>query len=216
MKIGIVGATGSFGKGLACRWAKNHTIFVGSRSREKGEQKAREYQAELEKFGVTGNLVGASNKDAIAGAEIIVLAVHFEHLFSLVEESYDDFGNKIVICPVVSLKKEESFCPAPPEEGSVALLLQKRLPHSAIVSALHTVPANRLARLDKALEGDVPVCGNTHEAKERTIGLIREIEHLNPIDAGPLDVSRMIESIVPLILNLKQYSLKRNTCIKFI
>ena len=216
MKIGIVGATGSFGKGLACRWAKNHTIYLGSRSREKAEQKAKEYQMELGKLGMTGHILGASNQETVARGELLVLAVHFEHLQPILDESRSSFDHKIVISPMVSLVKEQSFQHVPPEEVSVALLLQKRLPHSAIVSALHTVPSNRLSKLDRAIEGDVPVCGSNQEAKETVRRLIREIEHLNPIDAGPLEVSRMIEPIVPLILNLKQYSLKKNTCIKFI
>ena len=66
------------------------------------------------------------------------------------------------------------------------------------------------------LEGDVPICGDNREAKETVISLIREIERLNPIDAGPLEVSKLVEPIVPLILNIKQYSLKRDTSIKFI
>lgn len=216
MKIGIVGATGSFGKGLACRWAKNHTIYLGSRSREKAEQKAKEYQMELEKLGITGHVSGTSNQEAIVSGEVLVLAIHFEHLQPILDESHSSFGNKIVISPIVSLIKEQSFQHVPPQEGSVALLLQRLLPRCAIVSTLHTVPSNRLSKLDRAIEGDVPVCGNSPEAKETVSRLIREIEHLNPIDAGPLDVSRMIEPIVPLILNLKQYSLKKNTCIKFI
>lgn len=216
MRIGIVGATGSFGKGLACRWAKNHTVYIGSRSREKGEQKALEYQPELKKLGMSGTFIGVSNQEAIASGEVIVLAIHFEHLGPVLDDFRDSFANKIVISPIVSLIKEQSFQYVPPQEGSVALLLQKLLPHSAVVSALHTVPSNRLSKLDQAIEGDVPVCSNNQEAKETVSRLIREIEHLNPIDAGPLDVSRMIEPIVPLILNLKQYSLKKNTCIKFI
>ena len=134
----------------------------------------------------------------------------------ILDESPRSFENKIVVSPIVSLTKDHSFQHVPPEEGSVALLLQKLLPHSAVVCALHTVPSNRLSKLDRTIEGDVPVCGNSQEAKETVSRLIREIEHLNPIDAGPLEVSRMIEPIVPLILNLKQYGLKKNTCIKFI
>ena len=66
------------------------------------------------------------------------------------------------------------------------------------------------------LDGDVPVCGDNHEAKETVMNLIREIEQLNPIDAGPLEVSRLVEPIVPLILNIKQYGSKKNTSIKFV
>jgi NADPH-dependent F420 reductase len=163
-----------------------------------------------------GTLIGVNNQEAIANGEILVLAIHFEHLQPVLDESRAFFENKIVISPIVALEKKESFQYVPPLEGSVALLLQKLLPHSAVVPALHTVPSNRLSKLDRPIEGDVPICGNSRDAKETVSRLIREIEYLNPIDAGPLDVSRVIEPIVPLILNLKQYSLKKNTCIKFI
>lgn len=216
MKIGIVGATGSFGKGLAYRWVKNHQIYIGSRSPERGEQKAKDYQLELQKYGIDASFIGTSNHDAVVNSEVIVLSVQFEHLSPLITDLHDQLCHKIVISPIVALEKRHSFQYIPPIEGSVALMVQKMLPNSAIVSALHTIPANRLQKLDMVLEGDVPVCGDNTEAKDTVIGLIREIEQLNPIDAGPLEVSRMVEPIVPLILNLKHYSLKKNTSIKFI
>lgn len=216
MKIGIVGATGSFGKGLAYRWAKKHTIYIGSRWREKGEQRARDYRLELQKYGIDARLVGTSNQDAIANGDVIVLSVKFEHLMPLLADSGEQFRNKIVISPIVSLKKGRSFQYVPPSAGSVALLIQEMLPNSTIVSALHTIPANRLQSPDMILEGDVPICGDSREAKETVISLIKEIEQLNPIDAGPLEVSKMVEPIVPLILNIKQHGLKKDTSIKFV
>ncbi len=216
MKIGIVGATGSFGKGLVYRWAKRHTIYIGSRFRGKGEEKEKEYHMELKKFGIDANLLGTSNQETIMNGEIIVLAVNFEHLPALITDLRGQLNNKIVISPIVSLKKEQSFQYVAPSEGSVALFIQKMLPNCAVVSALHTVPAYRLYKLDRIIEGDVPICSDHDEAKETVMNLVREIEQLNPINAGPLEVSKMVEPIVPLILNIKQYGLKKNTCIKFV
>jgi NADPH-dependent F420 reductase len=216
MKIGIVGATGSFGAGLALRWAKKHTVYIGSRSPERGEQRAKEYQLELRNHGIDAMILCASNRDAIANGEVVVLSVKFEHLRPLLAEYSEQFRHKTVITPVVSLAKGQGFQYVPPSEGSAALLIQRMLPDSHVVSALHTIPANRLQRLDTILEGDVPVCGDNAEAKETSIGLIEEIEQLNPIDAGPLAVSSLVEPLVPLILNIKQYGLKKNTSIKFV
>jgi NADPH-dependent F420 reductase len=216
MKIGIVGATGSFGRGLALRWAKEHTVYIGSRSPEKGKEMAEEYQRELQTHGLEARFTGTSNHEAILGGDVIVLSVKFEHLMPLIASHAAEFGNKVVLSPVVAIAKGQSFQYTPPSEGSVALLIQKTLKDSAVISALHTIPAHRLHKLDMSLEGDVPVCGDNPEAKETVMGLIKEIEQLNPIDAGPLEVSKLIEPIVPLILNIKQYGLKRNTSIKFI
>ena len=216
MKIGIVGATGNFGKGLVYRWAKNHTIYIGSRFEEKGEEKAKEYGVELEKYGISPTLIGTNNSEAIKEADVVVLSVKLEYLIPLIAHAYDQFNKKIVISPIVSLSKGECFQYEPPPEGSAALFIQKRLPNSTIVSTLHTIPANRLCNLNRFLEGDVPVCSDNREAKEIVKGLVKEIEQLNPIDAGPLEVSKMVEPMVPLILNLKQYGLKKDTSIKFI
>ena len=216
MKISIVGATGSFGKGLAYRWAKKHTLYIGSRSAEKGARRAQEYKLELQNHDIDGDIIGTSNEDAIVNGDVIVLSVQYEHLAPLIGELSRSFHNKIVISPITSLIKQLSFQYLPPPEGSVALSIQKMLPNSPIVAALHTIPAHKLQKPDMILESDVPVCGDSTEAKDTVIQIIKEIENLNPIDAGPLEVSRMVEPIVPLILNLKQYSLKRNTSIKFI
>lgn len=216
MKIGIVGATGSFGRGLALRWAKKHTVYIGSRSPEKGKERAEDYQRELQTHGLEARIIGTSNHEAVLSGDVVVLSVKFEHLMPFIDNHIADFSNKVVLSPVVAIAKGQSFQYTPPLEGSVALLIQKKLKDSAVVSALHTIPAHRLHKLDMSLEGDVPICGDSPEAKETVTGLIREIEHLNPIDAGPLEVSRLIEPIVPLILNIKQYGLKRDTSIKFI
>ncbi len=216
MKIAIVGATGSFGKGLALRWAGKHAIYIGSRSAEKGQQRAEEYQRELHNSGLEARIVGVGNMDAVRKGDVIVLAVKFEHLQPLIADAAEQFRGKIVISPIVALKKERSFQYAPPPEGSAALLVQEMLPAARVIAALHTIPADKLQKRDMILEGDVPVCGNDPEAKQTVIDLIREIERLNPIDAGPLEVSRLIEPLVPLILNVKQHSLKRNASIKFI
>ncbi len=216
MKIAIVGATGSFGKGLALRWSRKHAIYVGSRSTEKGQQRAEDYQLELQNSGLRASIFGMGNMDAVREGDIVVLAVKFEHLLPLIADAAEQFHGKIVISPIVALKKERSFQYTPPPEGSAALLVQKMLPDSRVIAALHTIPADKLQKRDTILEGDVPVCGDDPEAKQTVMDLIREIERLNPIDAGPLEVSSMVEPLVPLILNVKQHSLKRNASIKFI
>lgn len=216
MKIGIVGATGSYGEGLALQWARKHTVYIGSRSPEKAGLKAKEYQEELRRHGIEARIIGTSNLEAAANGEIVVYTVKFEHLEPLLAEAKDRLRGKIVISPVVPLKKMQAFQYAPPPEGSAAMLIQKTIPDARVVAALHVIPAERLHIIGSTLEGDVPVCGDDREAKATVIGLIREIERLNPIDAGPLEVSRLVEPLVPLLLNIKVHGLKRNASIKFL
>jgi NADPH-dependent F420 reductase len=218
MKIGIVGGTGSFGKGLALRWAEKHIIYVGSRSTEKAKEKVGDYRLELRECSTDAgqNLVGSSNREAIVNGDLVVLAVQFEHLPAIFSEGSSDFKDKIVLSPIVSLIREQYFQNVRPTEGSCAVSIQERLPGATVVSALHTIPAHRIQRVSRTLEGDVPVCGDSPEAKEIIINLIKEIRDLNPIDAGPLAVSELVEPMVPLILNVKQFGIKKDTAIRFV
>lgn len=218
MKIGIIGGTGSFGKGLALRWAGKHTIYVGSRSGEKAKERVRDYRSELSKCGIDAgkSMMGSSNREAVVHGDLIALTVRFEHLPPILHDGFSDFKGKIVLSPIVSLIREQYFQYVRPPEGSCALSIQKKLPGAFVVSALHTIPAHRMQRVGRILDGDVPVCGDHPEAKKTVMDLVKEIGGLNPIDAGPLAVSELIEPMVPLILNIKQFGLKKDTAIRFV
>ena len=75
-------------------------------------------------------------------------------LRTLFEEFGEQFRGKIVLSPVVSVERRQCFQYTPPPEGSVALLVQKMLPYSAVVSALHTIPANRHGRFSRDKSAD--------------------------------------------------------------
>lgn len=217
MKIAILGGTGHFGKGLSFRWSKNHEIIIGSREERKATQAADSFNAELRKFSIKRSIVGMENRQAVQQAEIIVLSLQFDHLLPLLKEMRPLFDSKIVFSPVVPLVKKEIFQFAPPPEGSAALAIRNLLPGSCrLIAALHTVPAAEMKDLGKKLEGDVVVCGDDRESKILVKKLVEEIEELRVLDGGPLEVSKMVEPITPLILNLKLFGLKRDLTIKFI
>jgi NADPH-dependent F420 reductase len=217
LKIAILGGTGNFGKGLSFRWSRSHEIVIGSREESKAIQTANSFNAELKKFRIKRPIVGMDNREAIRQGEIIVLSLQFDHLPPLLKEMKPLLDSKIVFSPVVPLAKEEIFQFAPPPEGSAALAIRNLLPGSCrLIAALHTIPAARMKDLDKKLEGDVVVCGDDRESKILVKKLVEEIEELRVLDGGPLEVSKMVESITPLILNLKLFGLKRDLTIKFI
>jgi NADPH-dependent F420 reductase len=127
------------------------------------------------------------------------------------------FDTQIVFSPVVPMIKKEIFQYVPPPEGSAALAIRTLLPGSChVVAALHTVPAAGMKDLNKKLEGDVVVCGDNRESKILIKQLVEEIENLRALDGGPLETSKMVEPITPLLLNLKLFGLKRDLTIKFI
>jgi hypothetical protein len=217
VKIAILGGSGRFGKGLCFRWSKNHEIMIGSRDENKALQTAGSFAAELQKFSIEKPIVGMNNRDAVQKAEIIVLSLPFDHLLPLIKEMKPFFDSKIVFSPVVPMMKKEVFQFSPPPEGSAALAIRSALPASCrLVAALHTIPAARMRDLSKKLEGDVVVCGDDQESKMLIKKMIEEMEDLRFLDGGPLEVSKMVEPITPLILNLKLFGAKKDLAIKFV
>ena len=217
MKIAILGGTGRFGKGLSYRWSKNHEVIIGSREEQKAIQTAASYNAALSKFSTKRPIEGMSHRQAIRRAEIIVLSLQFDHLVPLLKETRSLFDTQIVFSPVVPMIKKEIFQFVPPPEGSAALAIRDLLPGSCrLITALHTVPAAGMKDLSKKLEGDVVVCGDDRDSKFLIKKLVEEIENLRALDGGPLEASKMVEPITPLLLNLKLFGLKGDPTIKFI
>ncbi|MEA2268781.1 MAG: 8-hydroxy-5-deazaflavin:NADPH oxidoreductase, partial [Solirubrobacteraceae bacterium] len=80
--------------------------------------------------------------------------------------------------------------------GSAAQQAQALVPDGVrVVSALHTVAAASLADLDHALEEDVLVCGDRAADKQAVAGLLDRIPGLRCVDAGRLEMSRVVEQL---------------------
>lgn len=218
MKIAILGGTGHIGMGIALRIAMlGNEVIVGSRELEKANIKAREYRNILEQRGLEGNIIGMENGEAAREADISILTIPYKYAYSTAESLRNFLRDKIVISPIVPMvKKGGFFLYDPPVEGSAAEKLASILTESKIVSALQTIPAKKFADLDAKFEWDVPVCSNDEDAKRITMKLIDRMEKLRALDAGPLVVSRLIESITPLLLNLMLQNKIKSLGVKFL
>ena len=223
MRITILGGTGDLGKGLALRWAERHEITIGSRFREKAEALAQEYvRVARENYGkdYLGKIRGTENGEAAEKAEVAVLTISGRHVLSLISDLRGELDNKVVISPVVPLGKEEGCFLWDPgvlnhnSHLSAAELVQARLPRSRVVSALQTISAATLADLRTIPEADVLVTGDDRASVEIVSSLVEEIPNLRALYAGPLRVSRMTESVTPLLLNLSIYSEARNPSLR--
>jgi NADPH-dependent F420 reductase len=71
-----------------------------------------------------------------------------------------------------------------------------------VVSALHTVSAPPLNDLEHELDEDVPIAGDSLEAKKRVAELIGRIDGLRPVNAGRLEASKLIEGLTPLLIGI--------------
>src|SRR6478735_10368529 len=166
MRIGILGATGPAGRGLAARLASvGHEVLFGSRAVDK----ARAAVDELEKeWGdkVSGRLIACDNAWA-CDAPVVILAVHAESAIPTVQEHSERLPGKIIVSMANNLVKHgNEFNAVLPPHGSVAAEIQALLWRSRVTTAFHLVPAAEFAAIDRAMESDVVVLGDDDDAKK--------------------------------------------------
>lgn len=219
MKISLLGGTGDIAEGLVLRWSKvGHEIFIGSRSDEKAKGIASQYIEKLKELGIKPMIHGMPNAEAAKESEVIIISIPPEYAVSTLQSVSSSIKNQIVVSPVVPMvKRGKSFFYSPPSQGSAALEIKEVLPESAsLVSAYHNLPAKELSDIDQDLDYDVVICGDDDEAKAVVKKLTEEMPNLRVLDAGPLEVSNMIEAITPLIVNLNVRYRPQHFSIKFV
>ncbi|WP_254273367.1 NADPH-dependent F420 reductase [Haloarcula marina] len=210
MDIALLGGTGDIGEGLALRWAydTNHTVIVGSRDAGKAEQKAEEYETELDSRGQEVDIAGLSNEDATARADVVVAAVPAYHLTDTVEAVADHLDDAILVSPAVGMKRDEDgFHYNRPGVGSVTELAAQAVPEDTpVVGAFHNLAAGRLANLDAELDWDTIVVGDDGDAKDTVSELAEGIEGLRALDGGPLSNAAEVEGLTPLLINVARHN----------
>jgi 8-hydroxy-5-deazaflavin:NADPH oxidoreductase len=216
VKIGIVGGTGDIGEGIAMRLAPLYEVIVGSRDEGRAKDSCTCSIDTLKKRGIAcHSFTGATNQDAIACADVVILAIPFRNVIATLE-GLDCFEDKVVISPVNPMEKRDHFVFVPPEEGSAALMIKRLLPKEArICSAFNTIAANKWKALDEELVYSVPVCGDDDEAKKEVMTIVNSVSKLQAFDAGPLAASSMVEALTPLLLNIARYNKMRDVGIQF-
>lgn len=209
MKVGIIGGTGNIGEGLArriCIGAK-YDVVIGSRDAEKAKIAAQGVVDALAARKESGTgCTGSSNADA-CNVDIIILSVPFDKIASTIEAvGSASFEDKVVISlinPMQRFPKEKYFLPDRPKEGSAALAIKNMLPTSAkLVTAFNNVASGKWMELDEVLDYSVCICGEDADAKRIAMDLVSSVSELQPLDAGPLELSAVIEGITPLVITL--------------
>jgi NADPH-dependent F420 reductase len=216
VKIGIVGGTGDIGEGMAMRLSPYHDVIIGSREEEKACNISESTIETLKSRGIDEcYCIGLCNQEAVDKGDIIILALPYRHVVSTLE-CLSGFEDKIVVSPVNPIAKSEYFYYDPPIEGSAALLIRNLLPKSAkVVTAFNNIAARSWKNLDEELADTVAVCGDDANAKAVVMEFINGISRLQSLDAGPLEVSSIVESITPLLLNLAKYNRIKDVGIRF-
>lgn len=202
--LGFIGGTGPLGRGLAARWARaGHEVHIGSRHVERAEEAVADVRERIGTDG--GDIRAATNEDAVAAAEIVVLAVPYEAQAAALPPLRDAIGSRIVVNVVNPMTFDERGPRAVPvEAGSAAEECQALLPDARVVSAFHDVSSRRLLKVDDAIVTHVLVCGDDEEAIHRVLHLASRIEGMWGVRCGPLRNSSYVENLTPLILAINR------------
>ena len=200
----IVGGTGALGFGLALRLGLAGTpVVIGSRDAGRAQEAAARAAAQAP----DGSFSGAQNAEAVAGCELVILSVPFrsqsETLTNLKNVLTPDQLVIDATVPLAAAVSGKATRLLGVWQGSAAEQAQEMVPDGVrVVSAFHTVSAALLADLDHALDEDVLVCGDRKADKERVMELVARIDGLRPVNAGALEMARIVEGLTPLIISI--------------
>jgi 8-hydroxy-5-deazaflavin:NADPH oxidoreductase len=197
MRIAVIGS-GSVGAGLAQSWsALGHSIVIGSRSPES--------ERVVDLVSSLGNGVSAAGlAESVADADIIVLAVPW----SAAEVSLaalGDLSGRVIIDATNPFVKGLNLGIGHDDSGGEQVARWAEGAH--VVKALNIVDARLLdgKKLDDR-EISIPICGDDKESKGVAGSLIAELG-FDVIDAGKLEISRLLE---PLCLLMIKMSMKKS------
>ena len=178
-------------------------VVLGSRAAERAEEAAAKVRADVSGADVTG----LENGEAATRGEIVFLAVPFraqsENLNNLREALQP--GQILVDCtvPLAAAVSGKATRSLGVWQGSAAQQAQEMVPEGVtVVSALHTVGAPTLANLDAELGEDILVCGDKKADKARVARLIELIPGLRAVNAGALEMARIVEQLTPMLISI--------------
>jgi NADPH-dependent F420 reductase len=202
--VPIIGGTGALGFGLALRLARGGTpIVIGSRDSGRAAESAAKLKEQLP----DANVTGLENSEAAKRGPIVLLCVPFrnqsENLTNL--KGVLQPGQVLVdaTVPLAAAVSGRATRLLGVPQGSAGLQAAEMVPDGVeVVSALHTVSAATLNDLEHMLDEDILVAGDNVDAKKRVAELIARIEGLQPVNAGRLEASKLIEGLTPLLIGI--------------
>jgi NADPH-dependent F420 reductase len=202
--VPIIGGTGALGWGLALRLARaGKHVVIGSRSADR----AREAVARLRSAYPEAEAEGLENAEAAQRGPIVFLTVPFraqsENLNNL--RTALESGQILVDCtvPTAAAVGGRATRALGVWQGSAAQQAQEMVPEGVtVVAALHTVSAPSLGDPEAELDEDVLICGDRKADKARVAQLIQLVPGLRAVNAGALEMARIVEQLTPLLISI--------------
>ena len=192
MDIAIIGA-GNVGKALATSALRaGHRVSMSSASGDSARAAAE----------ATGARAAESNRAAVEGADLVVLAVPYTAVDAVLASVGDAVAGKIVVDATNPLKPDYSGLATNGVSGAEEI--QGKAPGARVVKAFNTALASRQAdpAVAAGLRVDGFVAGDDEDAKATVLRLVEAIG-FNPVDAGGLAMARYLEGMAWLNISLQ-------------
>jgi NADPH-dependent F420 reductase len=202
--VPVIGGTGALGFGLALRLARAGVpVAIGSRDAGRAEEAAGRLRERV----AGAEAEGLENAEAAGRGPIVLLCVPFraqsENLTNLNRALSP--GQILVdsTSPLAAAVSGKATRLLGVPQGSAAQQAQEMVPEGVtVVSALHTLSAPVIGDLDRELDEDVLIAGDSKEDKRRVADLIGRVDGLRPVNAGRLEQARHLEALTPLLIAL--------------
>jgi 8-hydroxy-5-deazaflavin:NADPH oxidoreductase len=192
MRIAIMGGTGSFGRALAERLhALGREVVIGSRDPSRARMIA-----------ATIGVEGASNEDAAAQADLVILAVRSNAALETARQLAPVLGTTPLLCVASDLTFTDKGVLPGQESESLAEQIQE-LVDAPVAAGLQTLAAAHLTDPNPPDE-DVLVCGDDEGAKNLALEVAGRLIRGRAIDAGPLANARALEGMTAVLLNVNR------------
>jgi 8-hydroxy-5-deazaflavin:NADPH oxidoreductase len=201
--IAIIGGTGEVGAALAERLARaGERVIIGSRDPERARQASQRISSRASSSSITG----LSNAEAVAYAEVVILAVPYEAHAETLKQLKKSFkpGAVLIDCtvPLAAAVGGRATELLGVWQGSAAQQAAELLPkHVAIAAAFQNVAADLLGG-NGHVDCDVIVCSDDVRAMEITCELARKIPGIRAIHGGRLGNARVLEHVTALLIGI--------------
>jgi len=195
MRIGILGS-GLMGGKLGTLFARagHDVVFSYARSTRKLERLAREAK---------GSARAGTPREAARGSDVLLLAIHWSRVGDVLKQTGSLSGKVVVSCTLPMSVDDTGLVVGRTSSG--AEVLAKRLRGARFVAAFGTVPSEVLfgvfAARRRPRRPSMLYCGDDLRSKAVAEALIRDVG-FEPVDAGPLRISRFLEPFTLLIAQL--------------
>ncbi len=202
--MAVIGASGALGSGLALRLGlAGVPVLIGSRD----AGRAAETALRLRERAPEARFEALENGAAAAAGEVVFLSVPFrsqsETLTNI--KAHLRAGQILVdtTAPLAAAVSGRATRTLGVWQGSAAQQAQEMAPDGVrVVSALHTVSAVSLSRMEEGDGQDVLLCGDRQQDKARVAALLGLVPGLRCVDCGKLEMARVTEQLTALLIGI--------------